>query len=148
MQPTAWGTEVLCNPEDTAPSAASLSTPPRCACPPSPGRRFRERIEPIKEHLSEAASRVIEEELEKLQVDRGCPAGPPAISDRGRSAISDRAAHAVDHAAPAACATLAIPRCATSYVCAWAQHPHAVSLNRRSSPQLLLTRPHQPPPAP
>lgn len=30
--------------------------------------RFRERLEPFKAHLPEAAERVIEEELEKLQV--------------------------------------------------------------------------------
>lgn len=30
--------------------------------------RFRERLEPFKAHLPEAAEKVIEEELEKLQV--------------------------------------------------------------------------------
>lgn len=33
--------------------------------------RFRERLEPFKAHLPEAAERVIEEELEKLQVHWG-----------------------------------------------------------------------------
>ena len=32
-----------------------------------PPHRFRERLEPVAEHLPEAAARVIEEELEKLQ---------------------------------------------------------------------------------
>ena len=57
------------------PSPPSLpACPPSSACEiePSPCcRRFRERLEPFKEHLTEAVAKVIEEELEKLQVGRG-----------------------------------------------------------------------------
>jgi len=41
---------------------------PHCPATSHPPRRFRERLEPVKEHLPEAAQKVIEEELEKLQV--------------------------------------------------------------------------------
>ena len=44
--------------------------PPACLRGLSP-RRFRERLEPLREHLPEAAEKVIEEELEKLQVREG-----------------------------------------------------------------------------
>ena len=45
-----------------------------CTCPSPrlcPCRRFRERLEPFQEHLTEAVAKVIEEELEKLQVGQG-----------------------------------------------------------------------------
>jgi hypothetical protein len=44
--------------------------------------RFRERLEPLQEHLPEAAAKVIEEELEKLQVS--CP----TAADDGAAWIS------------------------------------------------------------
>ncbi|KAI3429896.1 hypothetical protein D9Q98_010207 [Chlorella vulgaris] len=38
-------------------------------------QKFRERLEPVKQHLPEAAEKVIEEELEKLQVGGGVARG-------------------------------------------------------------------------
>lgn len=73
-------------------NACMLSPPPH-PTPPRPHDhtppRFRERLEPLKEHLPEAAAKVIEEELEKLQarthglragvcVQLGWRLGPPA----------------------------------------------------------------------
>lgn len=67
-----WGTALaLLHPPEAAHCPPTLHLQSRSRTPPSsPPCRFRERLEPFQAHLPEAAERVIEEELEKLQVGR------------------------------------------------------------------------------